>query len=127
MYLDRYVGIQDGLCAGVNYYFHVLALLHEVHSIHLLGGNVDLLEGLVVHENQIVAILVKVLVWATLNAYVLQLLADVETLFDYTAVNHVLQRNVHDSVALAWLAMQEVDAEIELAVHADACALLDVL
>ena len=38
-----------------------------------------------------------------------------------------LQGYVHNRVALTGFAVKEVDAEIELAVHTDAGALLDVL
>jgi hypothetical protein len=127
MYLNGNVGIEHGLGACVNDNFHVLALLEELHAVHLVGSNGNLFIGLVVHEYQVVTILVEILAGTTLNAYVLEALANVETLLDNAAVYDVLQGYVHDGVALTWFAMKEVDAEIKLAVHADASALLDVL
>lgn len=127
MHFDGHVGIEHCLGAGVNDYFHVLALLEELHAVHLVGSDCDLLVGLVVHEYEVVAVLVEVLAGATLYAHVFESLADVETLLDYAAVHDVLECDVHDGVALTGFAVEEVDAEIELAVHADAGALLDVL
>jgi hypothetical protein len=127
MNLDGNVGIEHSLGAGINDNFYVLALLEELHTIHLVGSNGNLFVGLIVHEYQVVAVLVKILIRATLYAHVLKALADVETLLNNAAVDNVLKRYVHDGVALTGFAVKEVDAEIELAVHTDAGALLDVL
>ena len=70
---------------------------------------------------------VEVLVGATLYANVFEALTNVEALLQYAAGNHALEGRAHDGVALSGLYVEEVDAEVELAVHADANALLDVL
>ena len=61
-----------------------------------------------------------------LKPYILYL-TDVEALFEHAAANHVFKCGAHDGVALARLHVQEVDAEIQFAVHADASTFLDVL
>ena len=126
-HLDRNVGVEDGLGAGIGDNLNVLAFLHEVDTVDLVFGNGNLLKGLVVHENVVLAFHVEVLVGTTLYTYVFKLLTDVETALKHVAGDNVLQGCAHDGVTLSRLHMQEVDAEIELAIHADARALLDVL
>jgi hypothetical protein len=63
----------------------------------------------------------------TFYTNVFETFANVEALLDYTTIYDVLQGYVHNGIALTGFAVKEVDAEIELAVHADAGALLDVL
>ena len=61
------------------------------------------------------------------GANVLKSFADVESLFENPAAYHVLKCRAHDGVSLAWLNVQEVNAEVELAIHSDASSFLDVL
>ena len=42
-------------------------------------------------------------------------------------VLNVLQSGTHNRVALTWLYVEEVNAEIKFAIHADASSLLNVL
>ena len=121
------VGIEDGLGGGVGDDLDVLTFLHEVDAVDLVLGDGNLLEGLVVHEDVVLAFHVEELIAATLNAHILEFLADVEAALQHVAAHHVLESGAHDGVTLARLHVEEVDAEIELAVHTDAGALLDVL
>ena len=90
-------------------------------------GDGHLVEGFLVHEEVVFTFLIEVLVGTTFHAYVFERFADVETLFDHTAAHNVLEGGAHDGVALTGFHVEEVDAEIELAVHADANPFLDVL
>ena len=127
MNLHRHIGIENSLCGGIHHHFHILALLQEIYTIDQIGRNVDLLKGLVVHEDHIITILIKILIGTTLHAHILKLFADIEATLQNASVDHIFQRHVHDGVALTWLTVQKIDTEIELAIHADAGALLDVL
>jgi hypothetical protein len=127
MYLNGNVCIENCLCACVNNNFYVLALLQILHTVYLVGRNGNLFVGLVVHEHEVFSVLVKVLAGTTFYTNVFEAFANVEALLDYTTVYDVLQGYVHNGIALTGFAVKEVDAEIELAVHTDAGALLDVL
>ena len=121
------MGVEHGVGGGVGDDFHGVALLHEGGAGDEFFADGDLLEGLVVHEDVGVALGVEVLVGAALYAYVLELLADVEAAFEHSAVDDVLELGAHEGVALAGFYVQELHAEIEAAVHADAGAVFDVL
>ena len=127
MYLGWELCVEDCLGAGICDYFYILAFLHELDACNLVGWDIDLLKGLVVHEHVVLTLSIEVLIGTALYANVFELLADIESLLDYTAIDYVLEGNVHDSVAFAWFAMEEIDAEIQLAIHANAYAFLDVL
>ena len=86
-----------------------------------------MLESFLIHEDKLFALLVKVLVRATLHAYVFQFLPDVESAFDHIAANDVFQGRAHDRIAFPGLYVKEVDAEVELAVETDTGPFLDVL
>ena len=83
--------------------------------------------GLGVHEHKVLAFFVEVLVGTVLNADILELHANVETLFQNVAAQHIFQFDTHDSVALTRLNMLEVNAEINLSVHTDGASNLYVL
>ena len=119
--------IKHGVGRGVADHFNCVALLHECRSCHefLVDGN--LLESLIVHEDVVAAVGVEILIGAAFNTHVLKFLADVEAAFEYAAVNYVFKFRTHESVALAWFYVKELHNEIETAVHADACAVFDVL
>lgn len=127
MHLGGQLGIEHGFGAGVCHDFHVLTFLHELHTRNLIFGDANLLERLVIHKDIVITLLIKVLIGATLHAHILQFFADIETTLQHVAADYVLQSDVHDGVALTRLAVQEVDAEVQLAIHADAGTLLDVL
>ena len=86
-----------------------------------------MVESFLVHEEVVFTLLIEVLIGATFHAHVFERLADVEALFEHATAHHVLEGGAHDGVTLTGLHVEEVDAEVELAVHADANALLDVL
>ena len=87
----------------------------------------NLVVSLLVHEDIVLTLLVKVLVGAALHAHVFKLLADVEAALQHTAVHNVLQLYTHESVTLTRLYMKKVDDEEQFAIHTDACSHLDVL
>lgn len=125
--LDGHFGVEDGSGVGVADNFYGVAFLHVLNAGDEVLGDGELLEGLVVHEDVVFAIEVEVLEGTTLNAHVFEALADVEALLEHAAADNVLEGGAHDGVTLTGLYVEEVDAEVELAVHADANALLDVL
>ena len=86
-----------------------------------------LLEGLVIHEDVVLALFVKELVRTALNANILQLLTDVEAALQHTAVHYILKFHAHNRVALTRLHVQKLDYEIQTAVHADTYAVFNVL
>ena len=87
----------------------------------------NLVISFLVHEDVIFTLLVEVLVGTALHAYILQLLADVETTLKHASVNNILQLHTHEGVTLAGLYMQEVDDEEQFTIHTDACSHLNVL
>lgn len=125
--LDGHLGIENRLRAGIADYFHNVAFLHEGHTRDEVALNGHLLVCFVVHEDVVSAFLIEVLVLATFHTYVLKGFADVEALFKHAAADNVLQRRAHDGVALSRFYVEEIDAEVELAIHADAGSFLDVL
>ena len=87
----------------------------------------NLVVCLLIHEDVVVALFVKILVWAALHAYVFKFLTDVEPALKHTSVDNVLQFHAHECVSLSGLHVQEFDDEEQLAVHADAGSVLNVL
>ena len=125
--LDRHFTEEYGLCRSVRNDLDDVALLHEVNTSDEVASDRNLVVCLLVHEDIVFTLLVEILVGAALNAYILKLLADVETTLQHSAVNNVLKLNAHESVALTRLYVEEVDDEEKLAVHTDASSHLDVL
>ena len=101
--LHRHFGKEDGLCAGVDDDVNHIVFLHELHARDVVASDRDLFVGLSVHEDIVLTFLVEVLIGTVLNADILELHADVETLLQNIAAQHILQFNTHDSVALARL------------------------
>ena len=86
-----------------------------------------LLESLLVHKDIVLTLFVEVLVWTTLNAYILEFLTDVEAALQYATINYIFELNTHNGVTLTWLNVQEVNYKIQTAVHADTYAVLYIL
>ena len=112
---------------SVAYYFADVTFLHVVNTGDQVLTDRHLVERFLVHEDVVRAFHVEVLVGATFYTYVFESFANVETLFEYATIYNIFQRGTHDGVTLAGLYMEEVNAEVELAIQTDAGALLDVL
>ena len=125
--LHWHLSVEDSVGIGIAYNLHNVALLHEVHASDKILCDGHLVVCLLVHEDVVSSVEVKILVWAALYAYILQSLTDVEALLQNASADNVLQCGTHDSVTLTWLYVQEVNTEIQLAIHADASTFLDVL
>jgi len=125
--LYRHFSVKNSVCISVADNFHNVALLHEVNTGDEVLGDRNLVVCLLVHEDVVSSVKVEILVGTALYANILESFADVEALLQYTTADNVLQCGTHDSVSLSWLNVQEVNAEIQLAVHTDAGSFLDVL
>ena len=125
--LHRHFGEKDGLGGSVDDDIHDIVFLHELHARDVVARNRNLVVGLGMHEDIVVSFLVEVLIRTVLNADILKLHANVETLFKHIAAQHVLQFDTHDSVALARLNMLEVNAEINLSIQTDGASNLNIL
>lgn len=125
--LDGHLGIEDGVGGSVADHFDYIAFLHEINAGDEVLGDGNLIVSLLIHEDIVLSFHVKELIGTALHAYILKCLTDVEALFEYTAAHYILERGAHDGVALTGLHMEKVNAEVELAIHTDAGALLDVL
>ena len=90
-------------------------------------GDGNLVKSLLVHELVVVTVMIEVLVGTTFYTHVFQFLTDVETAFQNVTVHHVFQLSAHESITFSRLYMQEVDTEIQLAVHTDASSDFNVL
>ena len=86
-----------------------------------------LLESLVVHEDVILTFFVQILVRTALYAYILQFLTDVETALQNATVHYIFKFNTHNCVTLTRLHVEELNYEIQTAVHTDTYAVLNVL
>ena len=125
--LDRHVCIEYGIGRGIRYHVHYLAFEQEVYTVDQVVSDGNLVESLLVHELVVVTVVIQILIGTTLYTHILQLLTDVEAAFQYVSVYYVLQLGTHEGVSLTRLYMQKVDAEVKLAVHADASSDFDVL
>ena len=90
-------------------------------------GDVDLIVGGHVHEDEVVAVLVGVLQVAVVNGLELHLHARVEGLVDDLAAQHVLDGGTHESWALARLDVLELRDGPQLAVQVQDGSVLDVI
>ena len=125
--LDGHLGKEHGLGRSVADNFNDIAFLHIVGASDKVLVDRNLLKSLVIHEHGIVAIHVEVLIGATLNAHVLELLTDIEAALQHASINDVFKFGAHKGVTLTGLYMQEFDTEIQIAIQADAGSVLDVL
>jgi len=125
--LDGHFGVEDRVGRCVDDHVDDVAFLHEVDSGDEVFGDGDVVPCLLVEEVVIVALSVGVLEGAALDAYVFDGLADVESFFEDASGDDVFQLRAHDGVSLSGFHVEELDAEVELAVHTDAGAVLDVL
>ena len=125
--LCRQLSKEDCLGGRVNNYVANETLLEELNTSDEVVTDRHLLVSLLIHEDIILTLLVKILVWAALNAYILKFLANVEAALQNATINNIFELNVHDCVTLAWFTVLKPDYEIEAAIHSDANAILDIL
>ena len=125
--LHGHLGEEDGLGGSIAHHFAYITLLHVVHTGDEVAFDNDIVPRFLVEEVILVAFGIGELGRTTLHAHILQGFADVDAAFQDAAAHYVLQRGTHDGVAFTGLNMEKVNAEVELAVKADASSLLDVL
>lgn len=122
----RQLGRENLLLLGVEHHLDDLAVGHQVVVVDQVLVDVDLLEGLRVHEVHAQVILVGELVGTALDAHRLDLHTGCEGIVQHATVLEVLEFRTHESGALARLHMLEIDNLEGLAVQFDAHADLDV-
>ena len=125
--LNRHFCEEDSAVAGVGNNLNNITFLHKLHTGNLLLVYWYLLESLLVHEDAACWVFIKILIWATLHAYVLKLEANLECALEHSSVGNILQLGNHYSVALTWFPVLEVDASPDFAIHADASSNFDFL
>ena len=122
-----HLSIENSICISVAYNLNDVALLHILNACNELRSDRSLVVCLLVHEDVVLTFLIKVLVWATSDLNLLELLTDVEATLKYATVGYVLQLDDHDCVTLTWLAVLEIDAHPDATVHTNCYTLLNVL
>ena len=122
-----HLGIEHCVGRSIAYYFYHVAFFHEIAAGHELLVDRNLLESLLVHEDIIATVGIEILIGTTLYANVFEFLADIEATLEHAAVDHVLKFGAHEGVAFTGLYVEELHAEVQAPVHADAGAVLDVL
>ena len=86
-----------------------------------------MLECFLVHEDVARWVLVKILIRATLYAYIFEFETYLERTLKYTAVRYILQFCNHNGVTLAWLSVLKVNTSPNLSIKADTCSDFDFL
>ena len=127
LHLGRQFGEENSVGGSVGNDIAGHTLFEEIHTGDEVVGDGHLLESLVVHEDVVCSFFVEELVGAALNTYVLELLADIEAALQHAAVHYIFEFNTHNCVTLTRLNVEELNYEIQTAVHADAYAVFDVL
>ena len=98
----------------------LLVLLQELLGVADLGlRERELLEGLRIHEHQVLAVPVEVLHLVLLDVRLVHLLARAEAAVDRAAVLQVAHLGAHEGAALAGLHVLEADDRVGLAVELD--------
>ena len=121
------LSVKDSVGRSIRYYVANKTLFEEVNASDKVVTDRHLLKSLLVHEDIILTLFVEVLIWTALYAYILEFLTDVETALQNAAIYYIFELNTHDGVTFTWLNVQEVDYEIQTAIHADANTVLNVL
>ena len=119
--------VKDSVGRSIRYYVANKTLFEEVNTCDEVVTDRHLLKSLLVHEDIILTLFVEVLVWTALNAYILKFLTNVEAALQNATIYYIFELNTHNGVTLSWLNVQEVDYEIQTAIHADANTVLNVL
>lgn len=127
LYFGRQFGEEDGIGRSIRNDIYIESLFEEIDAGDEVVRDRHLLEGLVIHEDIILTFLIEELVRATLHAYILEFLTDIESALEHAAIHYIFEFNTHDGVTFSRLHMQELNYEIQTAVHADAYAVFNVL
>ena len=125
--LDGHFCIKNSVGRSIADHFYSVTLFHECCAGNELLADGNLLESFVVHENVIATVGIEILIRTTFHSHILKLLADIEATFQNAAINHILKLGAHESVTLAGLYVKELHTEVKTAIHADTCAVFDVL
>ena len=96
--LNGHFGEEDGFGRSIANYFANVAFFHEVNTGDEFAFDHYIVPSFLVEEVELVAFSVRELEGTTLNAYVFESFANVETTFEYTTAYNVLQRRTHDGV-----------------------------
>ena len=89
------------------HHLHVLAFLHEVRVLDHILRELDLLEGLLVHEVEAILLSIEELVRTSLDVDGLDLCTCGESVLEYTSVLEVAKFGLHESRTLARLHVLE--------------------
>ena len=127
LYLGRQLSKKDGVGRSIRNNLANEALFEEINTCDKVVRDRHLLESLLVHEDVVLTLFVEVLVWTALNANILQFLTDVEAALQNATIYYIFELNTHNGVTLSWLNMQEVNYEIQTAVHTDTYTVLYIL
>ena len=127
LYLGRQLSKEDRFRRSVRNNLAGHSLFQEIHTGNEVVSDRHLLEALVVHEDVVGTLFVKELIRAALYANILQLLSDIEAALQYAAIYYIFEFNTHNRVSFTRFYVQELDYEIQTAVHADTYAVFDVL
>ena len=117
--LDRHFGRKNGAVSRISLDVDDVALFHKLATGNHVLGNWNLLKGFLIHENAPCAVLIQILIGTVLDADVVKFEANLERALQHAAVGNVLKLGVHNGVALAWLAVLEVDTLPDATVHTD--------
>src|SRR5699024_2565160 len=71
--------------------------------------------------------MIEVLVRAAFHTHVFQFLTDVEAAFEDVTVDYIFEFCTHEGVTLTGFYMEEIDTEIQFAIHTDTSSDLNVL
>ena len=127
LYLRRQFCEKHGVRRCVRYNLYVHTLFEEIHTRDQVMADGHLLESLVVHEDIVLTLFVEELIRTALYAYILQLLTDIEATLQHATIHYIFEFNTHNSVALTRFDVQELNYEIQTAIHTDTYAVFDVL
>ena len=122
----REFGREDGLLLRVEHHLDDLAVGHQVVVGDERLVDVDLLEGLGVHEVRSEVVLVGELVGTALHADELHLRTCGEGVVEHAAVFQILELRAHESGTFAGLDVLEIDDLERLALQLDASTDFDI-
>ena len=118
---------EDSIGTCIRYNLADKALFQEVNTCDKVVSDRYLLESLLVHEDIVLTLFVEVLIWTALYANILEFLTDIEATLQYATIYYIFEFHTHNGVTLSWLNVQEVNYEIQTAVHADTYTVLYIL
>ena len=125
--LNRHFCKKDCAIRGISNNLNNVTFFHIVRTCNLVLRDRNLLKSFLIHEDVTSCILIKVLIWATFNAYILELETYLECALKYSTISNILQFGNHDGVTFTWLTMLEVDTSPNLAIKTDASSNLNLL